>query len=203
MLYCDVDEIIAPDPDVALGLNEYSMQDLPLVFNAIGFNIVHCVGEEPDFDSSKPVTLQRRYVCATSTMCKPLLIGRDVKWSPGSHSADARVSFDALYLFHLRNFDLNYSLRRLRRTREMQWAHHSAGEWARVGDDFQDWLMKEILAMPRIDAIDFRKDIPPVGPFLERILLSQAGREFADVKFDDNITLKELWKIPERFVGLF
>ena len=75
-------------------------------------------------------------------MCKPILSFQPVSWAPGFHSAKVRPAFSDLYLFHLRYFDLNVGLARLRRTRTMAWAQADAGAHQRVADEEFNEMMQ-------------------------------------------------------------
>jgi len=203
VLFCDVDEIVMADPRIAPTLRDYVARALPDVLHVIGLNVIHRIDVEPDLDLSRPVTVQRPYVFANSPMCKALMISRDVQWAGGSHSADAPVAFDHLYAFHLRWFDLRVGLRRMARTRAMEWAHHQAGGQARLADQEFEAQIGGFGRMPRLDQCDFAPDAAPLAGFLDRVLRSQAGREFDTYKLDLDIWSNELWRIPERFVGVF
>jgi hypothetical protein len=203
VVFSDVDEIVMADPRIAPTLRDYVARALPDVLHVIGLNVIHRIDVEPDLDLSRPVTVQRPYVFANSPMCKALMISRDVQWAGGSHSADAPVVFDHLYAFHLRWFDLRVGLQRMARTRAMAWAHHQAGGQARLADREFEAQIGGFGRMPRLDQCDFAPDAEPLAGFLDRVLRSQAGREFGTYKLDLDIWSNELWRIPERFIGAF
>jgi hypothetical protein len=203
VLYCDADEILLPDPKIAPTLVEYCQRPLPDVLNAIGLNMLHLSELEADFDPSKLVTQQRSWVFASSSMCKPLLISRPVVWPGGSHSADAPVRFDHLYLFHLRWYDLKAGLRKIAKTRAMPWAHHMSAGHQRIADNSMLQQFTNFAALKRMEDVDFDPGLPPIKEFLDKILISQVGREQHPYTFDINIWGQNLWKIPNRFVGTF
>jgi hypothetical protein len=203
VIYSDVDELMLPDPRVASTLREYCLRDLPEVVNAIGLNTIHVPDREPDIDLARPISEQRSYVFINSSMCKPLLIRRPVRWSPGSHSADAPVHFDHLYMFHQRWFDLNSGMRRLQRTRAMAWAREDAGRHQRVEDDKLRQMYTSFSNLPKLDGIDFDPKAPPVADFLQRIVDSQKGREDQIYRISLDLWPTHLWRLPQRFVGSF
>jgi hypothetical protein len=203
IIYSDVDEILLPDPRVAPTLTEYCRQPLPDVVTAIALNVQHLPEVEPAFDLSRPVTTQRSFVHACSSMCKPLLTRRPIVWSPGSHSANAPMVFDNLYMFHLRWFDLPIGLQRLQRTRAMEWARQDAGAQARMRDEQMVESFRGFAHMPQITDMDFDPAQLPLKEFLGKVQGSRLGREQDLYRIDLGIWWGRLWKIPQRFVGAF
>lgn len=203
IIYSDVDELVMPDPRVTPTLVDYCMRDLPDIVNAIGLNSLHIAEHEADIDLTRPISEQRPYVFINSSMCKPLLTRRPVLWSPGSHSADAPVFFDHLYLFHLRWFDLGLGLKRLQRTRSMAWARQDAGKHQRVEDDKMRQTYASFGRLTKMDGVEFDPNAAPVGDFLDRVLQSQKGRENDIYRIDLDLWPNALWRLPPRFVGTF
>ena len=127
-LHADIDEIVLPNPRQHATLTDYCSAPRGEVTNAIGLNVQHVPALEPALDPTRPVTLQRKpFVWLGSTMCKPLLIRRPVTWSQGGHCCEYPVTFDGLYMFHLRWFDLTLGLKRLAKTRTMPWSDEPTG----------------------------------------------------------------------------
>jgi hypothetical protein len=203
VLYSDVDEVVMADPQIAPNLREYCRRPLPDVVTAIGLNSAHRPQSEPPLDFARSITEQRQYVFTASSMCKPLLIRKPVTWSPGSHSSDAELVFDHLYLFHLRWVDLPYGLRRLQKTRAMAWARTDGGVHQRVDDQKMTDIFMGFANLPPLDGIDFDPALAPVRDFLDAVVASQAGRENETYKIALNIWAGNLWKMPDRFIGTF
>jgi hypothetical protein len=203
VIYSDVDEILVPDPNIAETLFDYCTRPLPDIVTAIGLNVQQIPDLEAAIDITMPISNQRSWVLASASMCKPLLINRDIRWSGGSHSADAKLVFDHLYMFHLRWFDFDIGMARLARTRKMDWARDASGQHARLNDD--DWTQqfKGFSALPRYQEADFDLNNGPLNSFLDTVRHSQAGREFSRYKIDLSIWAQNLWKIPKRFTGTF
>ena len=202
VIYSDVDEILMADPAVAPTLVEYCRRPLPAVVTAIGLNNLHLIDDQAPLDLSQPVSTQRPYVFACASMCKPLLIHSKVKWSPGSHSSDAKLKFDHLYMFHLRWFDRPLGLERLHKTRAMAWAQDDQGQHQRVADAELDAQMRGFGVHQRLD-IEFNPDVEPMSGFLRRVEASTIGREDHLYKIDLDIWHNQLWRMPQRFVGTF
>ena len=203
MLFSDADEIVLPDPKVAANLVEFCQRPLPEILHVIGLNVLQLPDFEPEIDLSRKITEQRSWVFASSSMCKATLIGRDVRWPGGSHSADAPVAFDQLYMFHLRWFDLASGLRRIAKTRAMAWAHDQSGGHQRVEDDVFRTQFKGFAHLPRLEGVDLDPAAAPLADFLKAVIDSQQGREFQPYRMDINIWWSRLWKLPQRFVGTF
>lgn len=203
VVYSDVDEMIMADPRIAPNLIEYCRRPLPDKVTAIGLNIAHRLDQEGPLDFSLPVTAQRRYVFTASSMCKPILIQKPVTWSPGSHSCETPIAFDHLYLFHLRWADLPYGLRRLHKTRNMAWNEAFARNHQRVEDDKMIATFQGFARLPPVDDVDLAPSDPHVRRFLAAVEKSQAGRERDTFKIDLSIWADNMWRLPERFVGVF
>lgn len=203
VVYADVDELLMADPKVSPSLREYVRRPLPDVVTAIGLNVAHRFQVEPELDFTRPVTNQRHYVFSASSMCKPNLIRKPVKWSPGSHSSDAEVIFDHLYMFHLRWFDLPYGLRRLHKTRNMAWGHTDGGVHQRVEDDKMSRIFQNWAELPAMQDVDLDPALDPLKGFISAVLESQQGREKQPYKVSLDIWGRQLWRLPDRFVGLF
>jgi hypothetical protein len=203
VVYSDVDELLMADPLVAPSLSEYVRRPLPDVVTAIGLNVAHRVDVEADLDFAKAITAQRSYVFSSSSMCKPNLISRPITWSPGSHSSDAEVIFDHLYLFHLRWVDLPYGLRRLQKTRAMDWARTNAGQHQRVEDERMTRTFNGFGRLPPRTEGEFSPHADPIKGYIDAVLASQIGRENQTYKITLDMWGQELWKIPDRFFGSF
>jgi hypothetical protein len=203
VIYSDVDELLVVDPRIAPSLSAYCRLDLPEVVTAIGLNSIHCFETEPALDLARPITEQRPYVFATSSMCKPLVTRRPLTWAAGSHSADAPTVFDHLYLFHLRWFDLPQGMARLQKTRAMPWARTDSGHYQRMTDEESVNLHAGFTRMPAIDEMDFDPGSGPVGGFVDEVLASRNEGAATRYRISLNVWRAERWRIPPRFVGLF
>jgi hypothetical protein len=202
VLHGDADEILVADPRVAPDLATYCATVSAPVLNAIGLNVLHRLGHETAFDPARPVLEQRSWAFRSSSMCKPALIRRPVRWAPGFHSADAPARFGDLYLFHLRWFDLDTALARLAKTRAMPWQHADAGGHQRISDAEMVAQFEGFGALQR-DASDLDSRRPPVSDFTRAVEASQHGREGDVFRISLDIWPDSLWRVPERFRPLF
>jgi len=202
VIHTDVDEIVVADPTRHADLPAYCATCRVDIINAIGLNVLH-LPEDADFDPNRPVLAQRTGVAFSSALCKPVLIRRPVRWSPGFHSADADLTFDDLFLFHLRYFDRKAALARLDRTRAMPWADQAAGAHQRVSDEDFTAMLDNFARMGRRDDVAFDSAASPLQDWIEAVLNSQAGRERAPYPIDLHLNNYEIWRIPERFHAIF
>jgi hypothetical protein len=201
VLHTDVDEFAVLDPTRGSSLLDYCSKPPHPCVTAIGFDVYHVPDKEAALDPSMPVTLQRSYFRFSSSMCKPVLTTAEINWKPGFHSCNYPVMFDAVYLFHLRYVDLKEGLRRLAMTRSMPWASQDAGAHQRVPDDvFTDMIIR-ICRQPKIDDETLFPHIDPLQSYLLRVLQSENSN--ASYRIDLHIFGTELWRIPDRFKGMF
>lgn len=204
VIHTDVDEIALADPRFHPTLQAYCAAHPPEVVTALGFNLHHLPESEPPIDLARPITEQRRWLRFSAAMCKPVLIRRAVDWAPGFHcAADAPVSFDQLFLFHLRWFDKDLGLKRLAKTRAMPWADPNAGAWQRVDDTELVSLFDLIARLQQRRDVAFDFGLPPLRDAVRDVLESQKGREHEQYKIDLHRDVDELWEMPRRFRGIF
>jgi len=109
--YTDVDELLVADPRRFGSLVELSACMDTDVLTAFGTNMLEVPGDAP-IDFSEPITAQRRWTRPVSSLCKPILVRRPVRWVPGFHEADAASRFGGLYLFHIAYVDHAITARR-------------------------------------------------------------------------------------------
>jgi hypothetical protein len=199
VVHTDIDELAVADPRLYARLSDYAAGLRHDAITAIGLDIHQVPSLEGPIGLGRPIGAQRRWARFTSSMCKPVLIRRSVNWAPGFHCASGvHVVFDALWLFHLRYYDLDRGLARLAKTRAMAWAVEGAGSHQRMGD--ADWagMFRRIADLPR-RAVAFDPQTPPVSDWLDRLRDSMAGREAETYRYDLHINADELWEIPDRF----
>ena len=201
VLHTDVDEIVVLDPSTGCTLRDYCCAPPQACITAIGFDIYQVPEIEKPLDITAQITRQRDFFRFSSSMCKPVLTTKAIDWAPGFHSSNHPVFFDSLYLFHLRYADLDEGLRRLRRTRSMEWASADAGSHQRVPDVQFIEMISSLSRQPRInDEVLFPQNEPLAG-YLLRVLRSENPN--SSYRIDLHIFGAELWRIPERFKGLF
>jgi hypothetical protein len=203
IVHTDVDEIVVPGPDHFPGLKGYVESFSGGVINAIGFDVHHIPLEEEKLDLSQPILRQRKWLRFASCMCKPVLTTQPIVWASGFHSADAAIRFDSLHLFHLRYFDLDLALARLRRTRSMAWSSDNAGLHQRMDDQAFSDLMHRIARLPKTEGITLRPQESPVSDYIARVLQTEKPHSAGTYNMDIHIFGDHLLKVPPRFAEIF
>lgn len=141
VLFTDVDEIVAPDPQLGT-LGEY-LDDFDRDFvNCVGFEVLHLKDREPEIDLSCPVLEQRGHWFPNPGYGKPLLARVPMRWEPGFHiRADGRIERDeSLFVIHLHRMDYEASFQRLVHHR----ARHYCDDDIRTGRGRQNRLSSRI-----------------------------------------------------------
>lgn len=145
VLVTDVDEIVAPNPEMGT-LRDYIDRFDEEFVNCLGYEIIHMRKTEPAFDPSRPVLAQRDHWFANDGYCKPLLSSTPTEWVPGLHQrADGRFNPDPDFrLIHLHRLDFEICRRRHEMRREML-TDEDIDEGRAVhnlitGDEFERWF---------------------------------------------------------------
>ncbi|WP_215754650.1 glycosyltransferase family 2 protein [Acetobacter sp. P5B1] len=142
VIYTDCDEFLVPDSSQYSSFRDYLAQKNGLdTIRAVGVDVVQENFEKAPIDLTKGILNQRGYGYITSWESKPLISYSPINWIPGFHDCDKHSIVDeSLWLFHLKNVDIQHSLKRLKTTREMKWSQHAldtnGGLHQRVSDDF-------------------------------------------------------------------
>lgn len=122
VIYTDVDEVIALDPEVGDDPIEHILGRPEPVISPFGVDVVEAVELNlPPIDITKPILSQRRFIAPTPMYSKPCIISEEIDWASGGHYSnkpDVYLS-DALTLFHLRLFDKRHYDQRSLRRKEM------------------------------------------------------------------------------------
>jgi hypothetical protein len=202
-IYSDIDELLVADPAHQASLHDLCATSPLPVITAVGLNVNHLPQEEPAIDPVRPVSVQRRWAMLATSMCKPLLISRKVRWTPGFHSCDAPVAFGPVMLFHLRHYDLQQGLTRLAKARSMAWAREAEGSHQKIADKQWHAGRMQVAARPRKTDVTLELADSPLRPLLAQIVAEQHARAGELYKINIDRVVLELWRIPDRFVGSF
>ncbi len=150
VLTVDVDEIVAPNPEMGT-LGEYiDRLDEPCV-NCLGYEVIHIPDEEPPLDPSMAILEQRHYWFANDGYDKPALAMEPMDWVPGFHSrADHHFFLDPdLRLIHLHRMDYGICRARHRLRGQRNWGPEDVEQgWAAhnrlsSGEEFDRWYNNE------------------------------------------------------------
>lgn len=158
VIYTDVDELLVPDPDIALDLQEYCDKMKKDVVTAIGLNVIQTEEEISPPPYQKPLLQCRRYVRFVYAMCKPVISRVPIKWSPRFHSSNHSMEVDDLFLFHLRHHDINIALQRLEKTRSQEWENLSFDHYQRWDDKKYQEMFNVMRQMERREDINLKQN---------------------------------------------
>jgi hypothetical protein len=202
----DVDEIVAVDPAISDSVPDYLdakfAAGAPNVIAPFALEIVHTPASETEpIAPDAPILSARRNFRINSNYAKPCITRGRIAFSIGGHGCLQRgVALDAhLFLFHLRYVDAGLSRARLERRRQWIEAKHgstepTAGGVSRWGDGTRgfDRLSAQEPVAETVEFPDLRK----------RMI---AGRTRAETGnwFFGKARSAELYRLPDRFAGLF
>jgi hypothetical protein len=197
VLYTDVDEILVPNPNLYRGLKHFCEEMKEDVVTAIGLNVHHLFESEEEIDIEQPILIQRPWVRMVSPMCKPLITKRPIIWGRGFHSSDYPTIFGEIYLFHLRYFDLNIGLRRLKQTRNLARrtkSDEAAAAHQRLEDHQFTEMMRAIANMEKVIPERFSLSSDPIHGAIDTLM---AENRNCRIRLD--FFSSHLWWIPQEF----
>lgn len=138
----DVDEIVVLDPECGDDLFGYieSFDPSVQVITPLGLEIVHQKYRENDYDYTRGLFNQRRWVRMNGWYSKPCITNTPVVWGPDGHGSShpAYHLDDNLYLFHLKWFDDQFHLNRHKDRLKLRFKD-DAGEEVIVGAGSWSW----------------------------------------------------------------
>jgi hypothetical protein len=211
VIYTDVDEIIALDPEAGDDPVAYILNNNDPVLTPFGVELIHLPEQEPKpLSLNQTVLSQRQYFSVWMAYAKPAIISKPVRWSTGGHFVDQEsTTLDPkLVLFHLRLFDQPISLQRMRERRKMV-TDPATGELIE-GLGASSWRNDEndLLAQWQRFIFDNKKNLTQDFKFpgirkkwlLSQEILVQEGHKFYKRSY---LRKWRVNKIPKRFETLF
>ncbi len=204
VIHSDVDELLVADPDIATSLAIFaSMCDRPVI-TAVGLNVVQSLDTEANIDPSRVISTQRDSIWFVAAMCKPMMIRRPVKWVAGFHNCNSEIRFEGIYNFHLRYYDLERGLTRLKKTREMERAFPGLNAHQAIPDEqWKNDFLYGINTRPILENITLKLAEDPLCRLIARIETEQYERRNTTYTVDLDLREPDRWKLPARFVGSF
>jgi len=126
VLFCGVDEIVAPSPALAPTLRDYLSDLQPSLAPRRCYGVEVVEHHEPPLSLDAPILLQRRWGYHCMRYSKPALASVPVLWQPGFSSAvnvprDPSAILPDLWLFHLHRADFDVCLERHREREQRPW----------------------------------------------------------------------------------
>lgn len=207
VIYNDVDEIVVLDPECGRDLVGY-IESIPAhvrVVTPLGLEILHRPDLESDYDYSRGMFDQRRFVRMNGWYTKPCITNTDIVWGPDGHgSSHPEMALDDnLYLFHLKWFDHAFHIKRHLDRLKLRFKDEN-GEEVIVGAGSWSWsertyqLVTNSFLRTSIDKNDLGFDFSIQR---DRIRTSFKGNEKGMYKIDWFVD-GDLRVLPERFIGL-
>ena len=150
VLVVDVDEIIAPNPEMGT-LGQYIDRFDEEFVNCIGYELLHMHLSEPPLDLGRPILAQRSRWFANDGYDKPVLSRTPLEWVPGFHGrSDGSFNPDPdLRLIHLHRMDYEICRQRHMLRDQRQWAAQDLElRWATHnrltgGEEFDRWFYED------------------------------------------------------------
>jgi hypothetical protein len=185
-------------------LHDFCQKMQAPVITAVGFNVQHVPDLEGPLSDQVPVLRQRQWARFNFAMCKPLITSAPIKWTPGFHSSDHPTIFDRLFLFHLHNYDFATAMRRLSKTREMQWDDGTPDNHQRWPDQKYQEMLIAISKLPKIVTATFEWDDPYITrltQWITRFVMDNPEKRHL-FYYNNGVQCDELLRIPDRFLDL-
>lgn len=166
VMVSDVDEIIAPNPELYGTLGDF-IDDFDEEFvNCHGYEILHHHDTEPPIDLERPILQQRQWWFWNYAYSKPLISSVPMDWYDGFHARrDGRGNFEYdLRLIHLHRMDFGLCQARHRYRSSVEWSGRDvdskSGYQNRIaeGEQFEKWFYTDSCTPMAIN----QEQIPPV-----------------------------------------
>lgn len=147
----DVDEIVAPNPELYGTLGDFIDDFQEEFVNCHGYEILHHPGDEPPIDVERPILEQRGWWFPNFAYSKPLIATVPMRWYDGFHARqDGRANFDYdLRLIHLHRFDYDLCRDRHRFRSSVPWSgadiESNSGYQNRITEEerFEYWFSND------------------------------------------------------------
>jgi hypothetical protein len=207
VIYNDVDEIVVLDPDYDGNLVEYieAIDPAVRVITPLGLEIVHRKYLENDYDYSRALFTQRRFIRMNGWYTKPCITNTEITWGPDGHgcSHDELYLDDNLYLFHLKWFDDQFHIQRHKERLELRFKDED-GEEVIVGAGSWSWseMTYQLVTNSFLrHGDDKHKKGFDFSRHRDRVVNSFQGNEKGMYKIDWFVD-GDFRLLPERFVGV-
>ncbi|MEL6570872.1 MAG: hypothetical protein AAFQ64_04385 [Pseudomonadota bacterium] len=209
VIFNDVDEIIVLDPDIDTPLVDYleAVDTTTRVITPLGLEIIHMKARENDYDYSRGMFAQRKFVRVNGWYSKPCITNIPIIWGPDGHgSSYGEIYVDPnLYLFHLKWFDDKFHKDRHKERLKQRWINKKgqeiivgAGSWTWSERTYQI-VTNGFMRMP----IDLHEQGFEFTDYRKRLKESFTPRPnpVRDMYLIHGFRGNDLRIIPEKFIG--
>lgn len=122
VIYVDSDELLVSTTDLSLNDEIVGLKDQG-VFVPIGINLIQNIAEEANISIYSNIGIERKFGYVTYSMFKPVITKEPVRWVVGFHASyNKPICIKNIALIHCRYVDIDISLSRLNKTRNMMWS---------------------------------------------------------------------------------
>jgi len=210
VIFNDVDEVLVLDPIAGDDMAAY-IRTVPKkhkVISSLGLEIIHRQEHENDYDYSRPMFSQRKWVRANGWYSKPNTTRIPLFWGPDGHgSSHGKLYLDEnMYLFHMKWFDTTFHIKRYQERVKLKYKDEhgtehfgGAGSWAWTENTYKIMTNSHLRLSEDRLGLGFNFDA-------ERKLLRDsfgpAGPENIERYKASFFVRGDLREIPERFVGI-
>jgi hypothetical protein len=88
-----------------------------------GWELVHLIDREPLLNNDQPIAQQRNYLLRNTGFDKPVVTNKEISLIIGNHWCyENAIQDTSLIMLHLRHFDVNFSLEKIRKYKQTAWA---------------------------------------------------------------------------------
>jgi len=126
VLFTDVDEILFPNPELFIGLDDYINKLKKKSVKCKGYEIIHLKEKEKEFDPNLSVLAQRKYWHRNLWWDKTLLTKKPLRWDIGFHHISKFSKLfskkdENLLLIHLHKLDFDMCWEKSLKRSELLW----------------------------------------------------------------------------------
>ena len=126
VIVLDSDEFVLTNRDDCETVKDHIHKIFPNdvgIIRTEGWELVHLIDREPLLNNDRPIALQRNYLLRNTGFDKPAVANKEISLVIGNHWCYENAVQDSnLIMVHLRHFDVNFSLGKIRKYKQTAWA---------------------------------------------------------------------------------
>jgi hypothetical protein len=149
----DSDEFLVSDREDCPTIKEHiqsAYMNGQSIIQTQGWELIHLIDREPNLNENTPIGFQRKHLIRNAGFDKPAVANTEISFVIGNHWCFEQKKQDTdLIMLHLRHFDVNFSLEKLRKYKATSWAsidlangfsNHQRIEEIELVDQFKEWV---------------------------------------------------------------